>query len=224
MYNQCVESLIFRKGLAMKNLLICCLSMFLVAGLCGVAAGANGSDADKAKEKTDRVEAARERGGQGANEAKAKAKEKAAEVAKDANEVKVEAEKKAKEKAKVASDAKDDAEREMKGKAGKVEKDAGKEAAKMEGKKDMEGQARGKGHMQQGGAREKQLAHEQDKHNSRVARLQRIREVAQQEGDTKAVERVDKLMASENDRFVKKTGKLEGKAVDAAEKAVDKKP
>ena len=48
------------------------------------------------------------------------------------------------------------------------------------------------------------IAQEEAKHQSRLARLNRIRELAKEENDSKALERVDKLLKKENRRFVKK--------------------
>jgi len=207
----------------MKTFMILCLSIALGFGLCATAFAASEGNADKAKGGIDKVEAAGKRADQAANERRARMNEKAAEVAKDANEAKAAGEKKVKEKAAEAGKAKEEAEKEMKGRAEKAEKSVEKEKGKLEDKKDMEEHAKGKAHEAQISARQKQLAHEQDKHNSRVARLQRIKELAQQEGDTKTIERVDKLIASENERYMKKTTKFEGKASEAAGKTTEKK-
>jgi hypothetical protein len=201
----------------MKNLLVLCLSMFLTLGLCSVSEAANGA-ADKAKGNADRAGAAKDRVEKAADQEKAKVKEKIAENAKDANEVKGDMEKRAKGKAgEKTKEVKADAEKEMKGRTEKVEKGADK------AKDAVEGHAKGKGHMQQSSARERQLIHEQEKHKSRMARLERIKELAQKDGDAKTLERVDKLIANENERFVSKTAKLEGKAAEAVEKAAEKK-
>jgi len=56
-------------------------------------------------------------------------------------------------------------------------------------------------HQQQLQSLQTQLIHEQAKHNSRLARLNRIRLLAAETADTKTVERVDKLLQMENQRF-----------------------
>jgi hypothetical protein len=203
-YNQVLKLFIFRKGLTMKNLLILCLTVFLTVGLCGIAAvAAQGDNADKGKDKAGDVKAPKERA-EKAREAKQDDPNKAAKEKKEASAVK---------EGKGGKDAKKE---EMK-KEGHKEK--GKSEVKSEAKKDQEGVAKGKEHAQRSAATEKQLAHEQEKHKSRLARLERIKELAQKDGDTKAIERVDKLIADENDRFTKKTAALEGKAAETKDKA-----
>jgi len=54
-----------------------------------------------------------------------------------------------------------------------------------------------------------QMSHEQDKHLRRVARLQRIRELAVKQGKTDVVERVDKLLDKENKRYGTKRRRME---------------
>jgi hypothetical protein len=61
----------------------------------------------------------------------------------------------------------------------------------------QEGTAKGKGHQQQLKAVEGQMNHEEAKHRSRIARLNRIRQLAEQDGKTETVERVDKLLEKE---------------------------
>jgi hypothetical protein len=57
--------------------------------------------------------------------------------------------------------------------------------------------AEGAQHQQQLTAIEQQLSYEQDKHLDRIARLKRIHELAQQQGDTETLARVDKLIGQE---------------------------
>ena len=78
-----------------------------------------------------------------------------------------------------------------KGKGPSVEKDTGK----------------GKWHQQQLQAVEKQMLHEEAKHLWRVARLKRIRELA--EGDTKTTARVDKLLEKEQKRYDRKRQRMQ---------------
>ncbi len=69
--------------------------------------------------------------------------------------------------------------------------------------------ATGEQHHQQLMAVEKQMQAEQAKHRERLARLSRIRELAQQQGDTKTVERVDKLIEKDQQRYEAKTQRME---------------
>jgi hypothetical protein len=81
---------------------------------------------------------------------------------------------------------------------GKAKAEAGKTAVvKGKGKVDAKENvtAKGKEHQQQMNALDKQMVHEKAKFLKSTARLKRIRELAVQKGDTKTVERVDKLMA-----------------------------
>ena len=195
----------------MKKLVILCL-MFLAFGLCSSAFAANGAG-EGPRGRADRVEAAEEK----AEEAKSRAeaeKEKTEGEAAKAEEAKQKAEAEAAKAETARQKAETAAEKAKEGRD--VAEDAGEKA-----KKEMH--AAGKGRM---GAVERQMVHEQEKHKNRVARLTRIKELAQQEGDAKAVARVDKLMADESKRHAKKMGELEGrrgdgqgKAAGAAEKA-----
>lgn len=74
---------------------------------------------------------------------------------------------------------------------------------KEKGKAKEDVAARGKEHQQQMKALEKQLMHEEAKHRRRVARLNRIRELAAEQGDTKTLERVDKLLKMEQHRYTR---------------------
>lgn len=78
-----------------------------------------------------------------------------------------------------------------KGKAAEEAVDKGKE--KGSAKENVT--AKGKEHQQQMKALEKQMMHEEAKFIRSIARLKRIRELAAEQGDTKVVERVDKLIA-----------------------------
>jgi len=64
--------------------------------------------------------------------------------------------------------------------------------------------AGGKAHAQQSKALQKQLQHEEQKHLQRVARMERIRELAVKKGDDKTVERIDLLMQKEQTRYERK--------------------
>jgi len=97
------------------------------------------------------------------------------------------------ETAKKAKEPNQPAGKAKKGKGEAVEKDVGK----------------GKGHQQQLKALETQLVHEEAKHRRRVARLHRIRELAIGENDTKTIERVEKLIEKEQQRYVRKQQRMQ---------------
>ena len=81
---------------------------------------------------------------------------------------------------------------------GRAKTETGKTAAvKGKGKVDAKENvaAKGKEHQQQIMALDKQIVREKAKFLRSTARLKRIRELAVEKGDTKTVERVDKLMA-----------------------------
>ena len=102
-----------------------------------------------------------------------------------------------KDKPKTAKDANEPASKPGKG------KDKGK------GKAAEKDSAKGNGHQQQLKALEEQTAHEETKHRERVARLERIRELAEEEGNTKTVERVNKLLGKEQQRYERKQQRME---------------
>jgi hypothetical protein len=56
---------------------------------------------------------------------------------------------------------------------------------------------------------EHQLAQEEVKHRERLARLSRIRELAQQQGDTETVGKVDKLIENDRQRYEAVTQRME---------------
>ena len=64
-------------------------------------------------------------------------------------------------------------------------------------------------HKQQLKAVEQQLAKELAKHRERVAKLTRIRELAQQQGDTETVGKVDKLLEQDRQRYEAKAQRME---------------
>lgn len=66
-----------------------------------------------------------------------------------------------------------------------------------------------------------QMQHEESKHRTRVARLERIRSLLQEKGDTKGVERADKLLGKEGMRYEKKMTKLRQHNAKAAAKFSD---
>jgi hypothetical protein len=81
-------------------------------------------------------------------------------------------------------------------------------------------------HQQQLTAIEQQMSHEQAKHMDRLARLKRIRELAQQQGDTETLARVDKLLGQEQQRYDAKTRRMthrKDRVVEFSEKAAQDK-
>jgi len=66
-------------------------------------------------------------------------------------------------------------------------------------------------HQQQLKALESQNLHEQAKHLERLARLNRIRQLATQENDAKTVERVDKLLQMESQRYSREQQRVQEK-------------
>jgi hypothetical protein len=56
---------------------------------------------------------------------------------------------------------------------------------------------------------EQMMSQEQAKHRDRLARLNRIRELAQEQGDTETVARVDKLLEQEKLRYEAKTLRIQ---------------
>jgi hypothetical protein len=79
--------------------------------------------------------------------------------------------------------------------------------------------AGGRNHARQLQAFETQLADEYQKHNLRIAVLNRIRQLAGQEGLVDTIEKADKLIKMENDRHLKKVARLHRKSVSAVEKS-----
>jgi hypothetical protein len=71
------------------------------------------------------------------------------------------------------------------------------------------GKYAGEQHKQQLKAVDQQLAQEQAKHRERLAKLTRIRELAQQQGDTETVGKVDKLLEQDRQRYEAKTQRIE---------------
>jgi len=86
----------------------------------------------------------------------------------------------------------------------------GKKAEKAVTDAAEKAKAKGKGHEQQAQALQKQLQQEQGKHMERLARLNRIRELAEKKGDKDAVARVDKLIAKEQEVYGRKLQQMQG--------------
>ena len=96
---------------------------------------------------------------------------------------------------------KKDQESKAKKPAGQVEAETAKGERKAAGK--------GKGFQQQAKAFDRQLAHEENKHQKRLAKFKRISELAEKAGKTKTVERVNKLLAKEQQRYERKQLKIQ---------------
>jgi hypothetical protein len=79
--------------------------------------------------------------------------------------------------------------------------------------------AKGRYHKQQQTALQKQLQHEEQKHLKRAVRLERMRALAQKQGDGKKVERIEKLMARERQRYGRKRRRMLGREGKVEEKA-----
>jgi hypothetical protein len=62
-----------------------------------------------------------------------------------------------------------------------------------------------------------QAAHAEAKHLERTARLERIRELAEKEGDAKTLERVNALMKKEQQRYETKTSRIDARRDRAAQ-------
>ncbi len=77
------------------------------------------------------------------------------------------------------------------------------------GRREMAGKTAGEMHKQQLKMLEQQTSQELAKHRERVAKLTRIRDLAQQQGDTKTVERVDKLLEQDKNRYEAMTKRME---------------
>ncbi len=87
-------------------------------------------------------------------------------------------------------------------------KGEGKSEAAVSGKE----AGKGRDHRQQLEAFKAQMVHEGAKHRRRLVRLKRIRELAVQAGNTKAVERVDKLLRKEYQRYGRKQQRMSTRA------------
>lgn len=77
------------------------------------------------------------------------------------------------------------------------------------GAKDRRELGAGELHKQQLMEIEQQMKQEQAKYRGRLAKLSRIRELAQQQGDNAIVERVDKLVEKDRQRYEAKTQRTE---------------
>ncbi len=102
-----------------------------------------------------------------------------------------------------------------KGKAARQGDESGTKQGGGQGKKgqtptDTSDKGKGKGQEKQAQSLQKQQQHEQAKHMERVAKLNRLKELAVKKGDTEMAARVDKLIAKENEVYTRKQGKVQG--------------
>ncbi len=98
-----------------------------------------------------------------------------------------------------------------KGKAAKqADEGAAKQGKKGQAPSETTDKGKGKGQEKQAQALQKQQQHEQAKHMERVAKLNRLKELAVKKGDTEMAARVDKLIAKENEVYTRKQGKGPG--------------
>ncbi|MHC4075752.1 MAG: hypothetical protein ACYSRR_00475 [Planctomycetota bacterium] len=75
-------------------------------------------------------------------------------------------------------------------------------------KQKAKAKAKGKTHQQQLKAIDDQIAHEEAKHLERKARLERIRQLAEEENNQETIDRVNKLIEKEQHRHDRKITKL----------------
>ena len=83
--------------------------------------------------------------------------------------------------------------------------------SKAEDKTKAEAKAGEKGHQQQLQAFKDKRIRETNKHNERAARLNRLAELAEKQGDAKTLERINKLKAKEQMRYNKKQHRIYNK-------------
>jgi len=204
----------------MKKALISLLvGLVLLVGGSGVNAegrGGGGGGGGQDKKADEALEKAKARAAEKAKEAKAraeKAKEEAGKAAADkakaekAKGQEAAAETTGAENAEVVEDANAPIQDKAKGKAAEKGKPQEKGKPADKGKDKVEEQTKsaekalGKEHQQQLAALRKQLTHEEQKHLSRKARLERIRQLAADAGNTETVARVDKLIQNEQERY-----------------------
>jgi len=135
-------------------------------------------------------------------------KGKVAEKAKGGQQEAVKVKEQAKEKVKEAEQAAAKAKQKGKTAEEEIAKEKGKAAVDKKAAAQDKGKAAekalGKEHQQQLAALRKQLLHDQAKHLERMARLERIRQLAGKEGDSKIIERVNKLIADEQKLYDRK--------------------
>ncbi len=96
-------------------------------------------------------------------------------------------------------------------KAAKQDADAAKGGAAQRGKAIEEAQGKAKGQMgQQAEALKKQMQATRGKHLERLARLNRLREIAEKKGDKEMLARIDKLIAKQNEVFGRRQNIMQG--------------
>lgn len=67
-----------------------------------------------------------------------------------------------------------------------------------------------------------QMEHEEDKHRTRVARLERIQKIMDRKGNTEALAKATELLAKENQRYEKKMAMMRAKSDVAASRFASK--
>lgn len=190
-----------RKVLLMCAVLLVALSSSPVRGAAKEDKNAVGAQGRVKTEKANaekNVQAAEER----VKQEKAKAEKETKVAEEEAEAVKEQAKKETKAAEKQAEAKKAEGQADVK-KAEAEKKAAEAEVATQEAAAGK-GKAKGKDKGQQAEALGKQLVHEQQKSSERQIRLERMLEVAKEKGDTKAVERIEGLMAKEQERYNRK--------------------
>jgi hypothetical protein len=97
-------------------------------------------------------------------------------------------------------------------KAAKEDANAMKAVREQKGKAVEEVKAKGQGMEHQVQNLQKQLQEARAKHMERVAKLSRLRELANKQGNKEMLARIDKLMTQENQLFGRKESKAEGQS------------
>jgi inner centromere protein len=195
----------------MKPVLFASLVLFIVLLACTavLAQGKGKGGGGGQQQKTEKV-------GQSEKQAKSEVQKPSEGIREDKGQSKEQRDRKRGREEPTAEQKEQQKQKQIQEKAAQV-KEKGQEAEKLK--------AAGKEHQQQLKALDEQLAHEQGKHADRVSRLQRMRELAVAEGDTKTVARIDKLAEKEQQRFdgrLKNMEEKRAKILELAESAEGK--
>jgi hypothetical protein len=97
-------------------------------------------------------------------------------------------------------------------KAAREDANAMKAVREQKGKAVEEVKAKGQGMERQVQNLQKQMQEARAKHMERVAKLNRLRELANKQGNKEMLARIDKLMSQENQLFGRKESKAEGQS------------
>jgi len=155
---------------------------------------------------------------QKAEEKRREAEEKRREAEERARERRDEAEERAREGRERGEDGGEHGdEGRERGDDGRARGEEGRGRGEHEGPPDDAAQKRREGERELA-AVARQEAHEREKHAWRVVRLERLRELAAEQGKTDKVAKVDRLIAEEQARFEKKLAKLDRKRADIRRK------